>query len=240
MWQHLYDKTWKKLTIAIVIVSILLSCVTFFKWNQKNEEELKAKTEQSFNQANEIIKSNEETFELMYEYVRRHVPYYTTAMAEDELVTKIIRDIIREVQSEHAEEEEHAAGEESGNLEDEQLVYLSFQLQEALLNEDPDEFMSVFHTNAYADFVYQFDSAESLEEGLNELMSKITLNDSFESLTYKRNKRVNNQIDFTLYFNNGREHKWSLNTVKLQENHSHNDDVEVFSTKFDDLLKNLK
>lgn len=234
MWRRLYDETWKKLTIIIVIVSILLSCVALFKWNQKNEEELKAETAQSFNQANEVIQSNDETFELMYEYVRRHVPYYTTAMAEDELVTKVIRDIIREVQH------EHAAGEESGNLVDQQLVYLSFQLQEALLNENSDEFMSVFHTNAYADFVYQFDSAESLEKGLDELMSELTLDGSFEYLTFKRNKRVNNQIDFTLYYFNHSEHTLSLNTVKLEEKHVINDEVEVFSTKFDDLLKNFK
>lgn len=238
MWHRLYDETWKK--AMIIVVAILLSCFAIILWNaHKNEIALKEKTEQSFNQANKITQNNEETFELMYEYVRRHVPYYTTAMSEDELVTKIIRDIILEVQSEHAEEE-HAAGEESNYLEDEQLVYLTFQLQEALINEDSDEFMSVFQTNAYADFVYQFDSVDSLENALDELMSKITLDGSFESLTYKRNKRVNNQIDFTLYYFNHSEHTLSLNTVKLEEKHSFNDDVEVFSTKFDDLMKNFK
>ena len=234
MWQRLYDETWKKLAIIIVIVGILLSCVAFFLWNNKNVEELKAKTDQSFKQANEVMQSNDETFELMFEYVRRHVPYYTTAMAEDELVTKIIRDIIREVQN------EHAAGEESEILEDEQLVYLSYQLQEALLYQDTDKFMSVFHTSAYMDFVYQFDSAESLDKGLENLITQITLDGNFESLTYKRNKRVNNQIDFTLYYRNHKEHTWSLNTTILKDNHQYIEDVEIFCTNFNDLMKNFK
>ena len=234
-------KQLKIFALVVGVLALLVSAIAFVWYTSKTKEQAQQRTtEEIFALAKNEIATNEETFETIYEYVISHAPYKTTSIDQD-MYQKVVRDTIRDFLF-----KEHDNADDGSHDDVDNLVYLVWQFEEALLNQSLDDLLSVFTYSAYDDFIYSFDDANVMQNELDNLIKKLTRDGTFQSLSYQHDEDSTrgNEVDLTLFYSDGKKKKLTLLTAWVKDPHHHgsNDarsEIQMFASTFDTILENF-